>query len=626
MAAGSVYQRGISGIFSRISRSLRRRCIYKSKKCEGITTGTSKVIRTIRFEARPVGDSKETAELLAGEKSNDYNRWKQYPAMLLMLNRYAVLVAKEAAAKAVRIFSEQELLSQEALIKLLREKMKEAARQSNLSARRAVLFSKRSPMIAKMGSSVTEDLLLYKGYASYFDKYLNEVVCKMTGARKADLPYRLAEQMSRGISEETFFLEFGIMLQKPAYTQRAEEGQKELPIKELLCILREIRTEDCKAVYLRSAYAKQYGIGVMESSTVSGSVLVKDHPAAGLLKKELEQWAKWMQEDPSCGIIANFAKWLERFDDKIVLASWLAEVLFLTQDIESDRCCRTHDSKGGIYRMTFDRPSMLRSLDFDLFMQGKSCACLLERDGNYYLLMLNPKLRCTLDEDAWGSGYRVLTYKQACHPERSFPRLFVQDKYHPDPQLVEMVQNKTYLQTSARRRKWIEHCIKCLSETPDYMRYQLQLKEPQEYANLRDFYRDVERQTIYMGYDHELRPDYVQDMIERKEACLFELYCMDFSRHHHGKMGRNAQILVTALSDENMRKIAGGVQGGIRILGGTCRIYTREKQLEPIRYPAGTPFLCKNGNVRRLPYDVTKKKRYTQRKYLFAMSVEMKEE
>ena len=168
--------------------------------------------------------------------------------------------------------------------------------------------------------------------------------------------------------------------------------------------------------------------------------------------------------------------------------------------------------------------------------------------------------------------------------------------------------------------------MKCLLEAPDYALYQMKLKDPEAYDNLRDFYRDVERQAIYMGYDHEIRPEYVQNMIERKEACLFELYCMDFSEHHHGKMGRNAQTLVTALSEDNMKNITCGAKGGIKILGGSCRIYTREKQTEPVLFPAGTSFRCKNGKVRTLPYDVTRKKRYTQRKYLFSMSVEILEE
>lgn len=547
---------------------------------------------------------------------------------MLILNRYATCVVKETAKHAILEIPEGRLTDQEVLFKMLRKKMREAARRANLSERRAVLFGRQSPVIAKLGSSVTKDLLLYKGYTSYFDTYLHEVVARMTGNGKNDIPGRLIKRLGTDIGRDLSILESWVPFPKPELGERGTSKPENLPARELFLVLQKVRAEDCQAVYLRREYAEQYGIEKTGSPTVSGSVPVKDTAAAGQIQRELSQWADQIKRDSSCRAVYGFVEWLNRFDKEIVLSSWLDEVFYLTQDIqdiEGDRV-RPYHAKEGIYRMTFDRPSMLRSLDFDLFMQGKSCACLLEKKGTYYLLLLNPKRRCELDADAWGCGYRVLTYKQVRHPERSFPRLFLQEKYHPDPLLVEKVRNKSYRYDPEYRKKWIAHCVKCLLETPDYALYQMKLKDPEAYDNLRDFYRDVERQAIYMGYDHEIRPEYIQNMIERKEACLFELYCMDFSKHHHGKMSRNAQTLVTALSEDNMKNITCGAKGGIKILGGSCRIYTREKQTEPVLFPAGTSFHCKNGKVRTLPYDVTRKKRFTQRKYLFSMSVEILEE
>ena len=583
-------------------------------------------IKTIKFEAKPVGMSGKTADMLSGEDSSDEKRWRRYPDVVKILERYAVAVIKEASKQFIEnamSFNNQNVY-ETSLRREARNYMKQIVETACLSQNRARLFGKNSPIAEMLGVSFLEDILLYNGYSSYFDSVLNRIVRKMVGADNNSLPACLAKScMNAG---KDLDMDVFINMNFPGIVSGSKSKPLENPYMDVqiaACLAKPLCSDDWKMLYLKAAYADEYRLYNPASISAAGSICIKDTPAEEKVKEELEAWQKTFHGTTPHETVLKFINWVKRFDDNIVLSPWFSEYLYIAQDYGSYIEKEPKDLKSHMYRVTFDRPSLLRSLDWNLFKQGKSCSCLLEKNGKYYLLLLNPRLQHRLNQDAYGEGYRVLTYKQIKHPEKTFPRLFVQNKYHPSDEILRTVEQKTYTREKTDKELWIEHCIRCLMESPEYTMFHMEFKKVDAYDNMRAFYKDVERQGIYMGYDFSLQDEYLDKMVKTGRACLFELYCMDFSSHHHGKTGKNAAALRCAMSDENMKLLRTGSPGSIRILGGTCRLYARPKQIEPVVYKAGTSFKCRNGKIRTIPYAVTKKNRYTQKKYLFTMAVEI---
>lgn len=583
-------------------------------------------IKTIKFEARPVGMSEKTAERLSGEGSSDEKRWLRYPDAVRILNRYAVSVIKEASQQFIEnatSFNHQNT-DEASLRREARNYMRQAAEGACLLKNRARLFGKSSPIARTLDGSVMEDILLYKGYSSHFDSVLNRIVRKMTGTDNDSLPACLAKVcMDTGkVKNLEVFINRNFSLPVSENKSKTLENP-DMDAQIAACLAKPLCSDDWKMLYLKEAYADVYGLYNPSNISASGSICIRDTTAEEKVKEELEAWKEILSGSLSHETVLKFINWASRFDEDIVLSPWFSEYRYIAQDCESDWKKETVNLKCPMYRVTFDRPSLLRSLDWDLFKQGKSCSCLLEKNGRYYLLLLNPRLQHKLNQDANGEKYRVLTYKQIRHPEKTFPRLFVQNKYQPTDEILRIVKQKTYTSKREDRELWIEHCIRCLMENKEYAMFHMEFKKAYAYENMRAFYKDVERQGIYMGYDFFLQDTYLAEMVKTGRACLFELYCMDFSSHHHGKMGKNAATLRCAMSDDNMQLLRTGSPGSIRILGGTCRLYARPKQADPVIYKAGTAFKCRNGKIRTLPYAVTKKNRYTKKRYLFTMAVEI---
>ena len=150
----------------RESRPLRRHRFYKftigidMQQTAGVY-GMNE-IKTIKFEARPVGMSEKTAERLSGEGSSDEKRWLRYPDAVRILNRYAVSVIKEASQQFIEnatSFNHQNT-DEASLRREARNYMRQAAECACLLKNRARLFGKSSPIARTLDGSVMEDILL----------------------------------------------------------------------------------------------------------------------------------------------------------------------------------------------------------------------------------------------------------------------------------------------------------------------------------------------------------------------------------------------------------------------------------------------------------------------------------
>lgn len=585
-------------------------------------------IKTLKFEAKPIGNSNITTELISGEGSMDEKRWSRYREVVRCLERYSVIIAKEAAKQ---LFIKFEMCQDQKKDEIYLKKetldyMKKVAQDACLSQNRAVLFKKESPIIKVIGDSAKNDLLLFQGYSQYFNVHFNRIVKSMTRKGKENLPYFLVQKYLH--EKECYtdidgfiecnFLHYNKMKVEPS------DIKKEVITDRVKECLRKISYKDWNIVFLKKDYINLYQIKNYTKTSISGSICIKGTNAESVIWDEVTGWKNTIEKNQSYQTILQFVKWMERFDETIILSTWFCEYCYFVQEYKQYFRAEEVPLRKKMYRITFDRPSLMRSLDWELFRQGKSCSCLLEKENRYYLFLLNPKVMTKLPEDIYNDnqGYRLLKYKQVKHPEKIFPKLFTQSKYNPSKEILRIVRERTYVCNKSDRELWIKHCIFCIKNNSEYDIYAMKFKEATKYENMKLFYEEVKQQGIYMGYDYFLNEEDINNMIQSGQACLFELYCMDFSPFHTGKINNNASLLKKVLSDQNMELLKNNSLGSIRILGATCKLYVRPKQLEPVVYKPGTPFMCKNGNTKVLAYESVKKRRFTQKKYIFSLAIE----
>ena len=151
----------------------------------------------------------------------------------------------------------------------------------------------------------------------------------------------------------------------------------------------------------------------------------------------------------------------------------------------------------------------------------------------------------------------------------------------------------------------------------------LNLKSTSEYNDISEFYKDVEEQGYKIEYS-EYSEKYINELVDRGELYLFQIYNKDFSEYSKGRPNLHTMYWKAVFDIEN-------IKNPVYKLNGEAEIFYRKKSLErKITHSANEPVANKNENTIKsgkptslFKYDLIKDKRYTVDKFQFHVPITM---
>ena len=153
--------------------------------------------------------------------------------------------------------------------------------------------------------------------------------------------------------------------------------------------------------------------------------------------------------------------------------------------------------------------------------------------------------------------------------------------------------------------KWIDYCKLFLENYASTSIYDWSsLKDTNQYEYLKEFYEDVDNCTYLVDFEN-ISCEYINKKVEQGELYLFQIYNKDFSEYSTGKNNLHTDYFLSLFSEENKKN------GYVTKLNGNAELFFRPKVLE------------KKKEKRNLNKDVIEKKRYTEDKIFFHVTISL---
>ena len=284
-------------------------------------------------------------------------------------------------------------------------------------------------------------------------------------------------------------------------------------------------------------------------------------------------------------------------------------------------------------KINFACPTLLNG--WDLNKEEANLGVILLKDEKYYLGIMNPYCKKIFNVDNRDSdtnnNYKKMEYKLLPGPNKMLPKVFFSksriSEFAPSDELLEKY-NKGYHKKGKDFdvnfcHELINFYKKSLNKHEDWKNFNFKFKDTAEYNDISEFYREVEEQGYKIEYK-EYSEQYINELVERGELYLFQIYNKDFSEYSKGRQNLHTMYWKAVFDPENIKDT-------IYKLNGNAEIFYRKKSIdEKITHPANIPVANKNENTIKagkitslFKYNLIKDKRYTVDKFQFHVPITM---
>ena len=155
-----------------------------------------------------------------------------------------------------------------------------------------------------------------------------------------------------------------------------------------------------------------------------------------------------------------------------------------------------------------------------------------------------------------------------------------------------------------------------------YKEYGFVFKKSEDYANLREFFAEVEEQGYKITF-RNISEKYINELVENGKLYLFQIYNKDFSEYSKGTPNMHTLYWKELFSEENLKNV-------VYKLNGEAKVFFRESSIKPdnkIVHKANEPIKNKNEQNKKpestFQYELIKDKRYTVDKFQFHVPITM---
>ena len=304
-------------------------------------------------------------------------------------------------------------------------------------------------------------------------------------------------------------------------------------------------------------------------------------------------------------------------------------------------------------KLNFDSPTLLKNMANP---QTSSAAIFRDKEGYYYLGILNPKHRNCLNNmpsaaDDKAESIEFLNYRQGGDMGKNVQNLMVIDgetrmvhgrketsgKFAGQNLRLENAKNEylpadvnairlrqSYLTTSSTFNKddlatFIAYYIPLVKSY--YSDFVFHFKEPHEYISLPDFTDHINQQA-YQLYFTSVSKAYIDQMVKEGKIFLFRIWNKDFSEYSKGTPNLHTLYWRMLFDERNLRDVV------YMLNGQGAEVFFRKASIKPenrIVHKANNAIANKNSlNEKRtstFDYDIIKDRRYTVDKFQFHVPI-----
>lgn len=295
------------------------------------------------------------------------------------------------------------------------------------------------------------------------------------------------------------------------------------------------------------------------------------------------------------------------------------------------------------FPLTFGSSYFGQGWDIDS-ISSRLCLFLM-KDNKYYIAILNKftnnkdvkKLFQTPHKAKTDDFYKIVEYKQLTSSYRTLPRVYFSAKskeiVEQSLRLKEIKSKKLYNVEANDRQaltEWIDAMKKLLEVHPVYRKFSFTFRESCDYANVNEFYQDVDNQGMLLNFS-TIDADTIKKYIDNEDLYLFQLYNKDFSecnlRNPNHKNSIFTNHLISLFSDNNIKNIRDGKP--FTKLNGGFNVYYRDASLsieDTVIHKANEPIKNKNPKnknpySRKYRYDIVKDRRFLEDKFICQLNV-----
>lgn len=284
-------------------------------------------------------------------------------------------------------------------------------------------------------------------------------------------------------------------------------------------------------------------------------------------------------------------------------------------------------------KLNFNKPTLLNGWDKN--KETANLGVLLLKDGKYYLGIMNTSANKAFVNPPVAKTEKVfkkVDYKLLPIPNQMLPKVFFAKKnidfYNPSPEIYANYKKGTHKKGNIFSLEDCHNLIdffkESISKHEDWSKFGFKFSDTASYNDISEFYREVEKQGYKLTYT-DIDETYINDLIERNELYLFQIYNKDFSIYSKGKLNLHTLYFMMLFDQRNIDDV-------VYKLNGEAEVFYRPASIsedELIIHKAGEEIKNKNPNRARtketstFSYDIVKDKRYSKDKFTLHIPITM---
>ena len=281
-------------------------------------------------------------------------------------------------------------------------------------------------------------------------------------------------------------------------------------------------------------------------------------------------------------------------------------------------------------KLNFENPQLLGGWDKNKERDYRTV--LLQRGNLYYLGIMDKNSNRIFedypsDED---NGWSKIDYKLLPGPNKMLPKvLFAKsniDYYAPSDEVLRIYSNETFKKgekfSLSDCHKLIGFYQDCIKRHSDWAQYGFSFKQPSEYKDISEFYKDVELQGYKITYN-PISEEYIEEKVSAGELYLFQIYSKDFSDHSKGTPNMHTLYFKMLFDERNLRNVVYQLNGGAEMFYRLPSIKDEEKIIHPQKQPVKNKNPHTNKKHSVFDYDLIKDKRFTEPQFSLHLPIKL---
>ena len=272
-------------------------------------------------------------------------------------------------------------------------------------------------------------------------------------------------------------------------------------------------------------------------------------------------------------------------------------------------------------KLNFENPQFM--VGWDKNKETDCQAALLRNGGNYYLAVMDRTAKKTFARypSEANNGWEKIDYKLLPGPNKMLPKVFFAksnvEYFAPSSEILRIYENGTFKKGAAFSledcQKLIAFYQQSIAKHPDWLKFGFAFKRPTEYADIAEFYKEVEKQGYVLSF-LPISEAYIREKVDAGELYLFQIYNKDFSPYSKGKPNLHTLYFKALFDERNLKDVVYKLNGESEMFYRFASIQPEERIVHEKNRPIKNknPYTVKNKPTSVFAYDLVKDKRFTK--------------